>query len=449
MPRPRKKIDPEVLKHSYSELGMSTTEISAASKRLFGFQVSQATVYNHLVRLGVLVRTKSQGVSMAKSKKATVCLAKVAGKNTNRRSGWNTRYWNARWLVATGEVQATNSKLTTKEAARLAELLDQYGDRNALPESLVKRTFKQARREGFPYLTLSRDEQEKAWTTLTKARPRKINGSYPWVGLQTTLATMFHPHIYECRKKGRMTPLELFNSDEDLKRAIRKAYCLHGKVNRRILNDICRNENAAGRVGNFPPRVGKTIISELWPEKTGLTVLDPCAGFSGRMFACAASGAVSRYVGIDLSKKTYDGLVKSRDFLRSVGCDMEIDLVNADCILELKKLRGQFDIVLTSPPFFNVEEYAGVQLPSNYDRWLSSFLRPMVERCYERLRRGGRMALYIERVRKFDLPKDCIRAAVDSGMQECEPIRFLMHFGKSSRQAVGKHINVIVLKKPD
>ena len=134
-----------------------------------------------------------------------------------------------------------------------------------------------------------------SWKSLLAAQPKKTDGRYTWIGRDTTLPTMFHPHIYECRKRGQLSPLELFNSDEDLKGALRKALCLHGRISRHILNDICRNEDAAGRVGNFPPRVGKAIINELWPNRNNLKVLDPCAGFSGRLISCAASSKVSKY----------------------------------------------------------------------------------------------------------------------------------------------------------
>ena len=429
------------------EMGLSTTEISSSSQKLLGTKVTAATVYNHLVRLGIPVRSKSEGVSRSKSKEAFIKLTDVSGRHKTNGTRWNTRYWNARWLVSTGKVKATKSKLTQDQAALLSSLLDEYGKSNALPESMVEEAFSQARMEGFPYLVMDRDEMVKAWERLVKAPSNKDDGSYYWVGSETTLATMFHPHLYECRKKGKMSPVELFESDDDLRRAVRKAYCLRGRINRRIINDICRNEDASGRVGNFPPRVGKSIIRELWGTQTGLEVLDPCAGFGGRLFSSAASGSVRRYVGIDLSKKTYDGLLKSVEFLKSVGCEMEVDLRNADCVSELSKIDGSFDMVMTSPPFFDVEEYVGVELPVDYAEWFSGFMEPMMRLCSERLKVGGKMAFYIENVGKYHVPEDCLKISESMGLRTLDPIHFIMNFGASRRKEVGKGINILVWEK--
>jgi hypothetical protein len=433
MARPRKILDPDVLKNAYLSLGMSTPEISRDSERLFGTHVTAATVYHHLTRLGIRVRNKSDSIAMAKGKKAVVKLTDVAGRRSTNGTRWNTRYWNAKWLIMTGKVKATKSKLTTDQAALLSRLLDEYGDKNALPEDMVETAFNQARIDGFPYIVMNEEERIVAWNKLRHAVLHKNDGYYYWTGSGTTLATMFHPHIYECRKLGKMSPLELFNSDEDLRRAIRKAYCLYGKINKRVINDICRNEDAAGRVGNFPPRVGMSILHETWPGASGLKVLDPCAGFGGRMLSCAASGKVNKYVGIDLSSKTHAGLVKMRDFLSSVGCPMEMDLRHGDCTSEIDAVEGQFDLVMTSPPFLDIEEYVGVPSPHDYGEWLSSFVRPLVRKCSGKLRAGGKIAIYMEKVRSFNTPGDFRRIASEEGLVSEPSIFFKMNYGASKR----------------
>lgn len=449
MVRPTKKIDKEILQEAYLNQYLSTTEISSISRRLFGTYLSSATVYNHLTRLGIPLRSKSHGVKVAKQKKPKINITTIAGRNPNKGSGWNTRYWNARWLIAIGKIKANNSKVTKDQAKLLSKLLDDFGNNNAVPEELINVAFENARRDGFPFITLNPDEQINAWRLLCQAKPIKRNGSFYWDGLQTTLATMFHPHLYDCSKNGKMSPIELFNSDEDLKRAIRKAYCLRGTINNRILNDICRNEDAAGRVGNFPPRVGKAILSEIWEQRTDLDILDPCAGFSGRLFACASSGQVRSYMGIDLSQKTVYGLYKSVQFLRSVGCEMKVTIKEGDCIEELKNVPdNSFDMVLTSPPFFNVEKYVGVELPYDYVQWVSKFVEPMLIQCFRKLRPGGKMALYLEKVGTFDIPRDCIKISEENGMHIHEGVHFMMNYGASRRKEKGRGIKIMVFCKP-
>lgn len=426
---------------------MSTTEIAAKSKRVLGLSVTPATVYNYLVRYKIPLRSKKISVSMARSKVPLIRLIDVVGRAASKTPHWNPRYWNARWLVATKRVIATKSLLTREQAAILKGLLDEYGDRPAFPEESVETAFNEARKLGFPYLIPSPIEQEKSWRRLVKARPDKKDGMYNWTGMDTVLATMFHPHIYECRKLGKLSPLELFNSDEDLKRAIRKALCLYGKVNDRLINDICRNEDAAGRVGNFPPRVGKAILAELWPGARDLSVLDPCSGFGGRMLACAASGQVGKYVGIDLSEKTYAGLIAMRDFLDSVKCPMLSDIRHGDCVSEMDAVNDVFDLVLTSPPFLDVEEYVGVTSPHDHEEWVHSFVDPLVGKCYSRLKNGGKMAIYIDKARTYDLPGDFRRAASREGLVQEQSIFFRMNYGRARRMEAGKGIEILVWSK--
>lgn len=369
-------------------------------------------------------------------------------KRKRNGSRWNTRYWNARWFITTGRVMATNSMLSAEEASKLSALLDEYGENNALPEEMVEQAFVEARAKGFPYVCTTNGERLASWGKLVRGIPSKESGSYHWLGNSTPLATSFHPHIYECRKRGHMSPLELFNSDVDLKRAIRKAFCLYGKVNGRILNSICRNEDAAGRVGNFPPRVGKAIIMDLFNGHEDLTVLDPCAGFSGRLIACAGSGLVKRYLGIDVSEKTCQGLVSSSEFVASVGCPMSIDIRNADCAKELNRIDEKFDLVITSPPFFNVEEYVGVPTPSQYGLWVNDFLDPMIAGCSERLRSGGRMALYLEDDGKHEMRSDCSKIADSAGLVATNPITFTMNYRASRKTKNNKNIDILTWEKP-
>lgn len=409
--------------------------------------MTPATVYNYLVRNDIPLRTKSVGVSRAKGKTAFVRLTDIAG-HVMTSQHWNARYWNARWLVASGKVKATKSLLTKDQAEALKVLLDEYGDSPAFPEDRVEKAFIDIRKHGFPYLTLDQEGLAASWRRLLAAKPEKIEGRYNWTGIDTSLPTTFHPHIYECRKNGKLSPLELFSSDEDLKRAIRKALCLHGKLNYRLINDLCRNENAAGRVGNFPPRVGKAIINELWPDETGLKVLDPCAGFSGRLVSCACSQKVASYLGVDLSPKTFAGLNRTVEFLRPLT-QMKMEIRHGDCTEELATIPDEnYDFVITSPPFFDVEEYVGVRLYDQYPKWRQEFLVPMIKQCANKLRRGGKMAVYIENVGKHLLPKDSQEIAVSAGLRLEAPIVFNMHYGTSRRLNAGRGIEILVWTKP-
>jgi hypothetical protein len=433
MPAHPKIRSPDNLRHAYIDLGMSTTEISRGSKDIFGFFVTPATVYNCLIRYGIRPRSKSESVLMAKN--GLVKLTDIAGR-TKKGTQWNNRYWNARWLVSSNVIKTTKtgSLLTPDEATKLRQFLEHYGDKSAIPDALVDEEFEKARGRSFPYNEMTIAEKLHDWNNLIKAETEKVNGMYSWTGLESRLATSFHPHFYECRRKGRMSPLEFFQSDDDLKRGIRKVLSLKGKMTIAALRDICRNEDASGPVNNFPPRVVLALLKDIYPTSGGLKLLDPCSGFSGRIIGCAASGKIAEYHGIDLSAQTVDGLQKTREFLETTGSRMKSSIIHGDCTKVMPTLDTDFDVVFTSPPFLDVEEYKGVDPEHDYGRWLTEFVRPFVQAAVDRLLPGGRLVIYSENINsRKAFSDDFRRLANDAGLAEEPPVVFKKSRGTYQR----------------
>lgn len=350
---------------------------------------------------------------MAKSK--TVPLSRVVKTKQER--------WNARWFAVTGEIKINDSKLSADHATKLRTLLDQYGESWAIPDRLVDDELAFARQSGFPYDYVDGDERLDDWKTLVASKTEKKDGMYQWVGREGRLATSFHPHFYECREKGKMSPLEFFQSDVDLRRGIAKILCLYGKMTSSKLRVMCRDEDASSMITNFAPRVSKAILQELFKEPINL--LDPCSGFSGRLLGACASGLVSKYVGIDLSPYTHAGLVKTADFIKSVGNQTQIELFHDDCIRKMAEMTEQYDCILTSPPFLDKEEYKGVKFETDYKKWAIEFIEPFIELCFRRLRTGGKLVIYSENIAKNKaLSDDLSRFTSKIGFNEESPINF-------------------------
>ena len=60
----------------------------------------------------------------------------------------------------------------------------------------------------------------------------------------------------------------------------------------------------------------------------------------------------------------------------------------------IPKLRKQFDLSFTSPPYFNLEKYSEDDCLStknydNYSLWLTDFVEPTIQNTYEYLKIGG------------------------------------------------------------
>lgn len=121
------------------------------------------------------------------------------------------------------------------------------------------------------------------------------------------------------------------------------------------------------------------------------SVLDPTAGFGNRMVACCAAG-VERYIGIDSNVElapAYDGGLIN--FLSSRSPTRVTTFLQND--VEYSTL--QYDCVFTSLPYYKLENYSHMKDYGTKTQWNKDFYRPLMERTYAGLERGGVYALNV------------------------------------------------------
>lgn len=200
------------------------------------------------------------------------------------------------------------------------------------------------------------------------------------------------------------------------------------------------------------------IIKELFfsnenNKKNKIRVIDPCHGFSGRLIGSYCSGMVEEYTGIDLSEKTYLGALKTAEWIKSYENKLfkiygtKINLVYGDCLVKMSKCKG-CDLLMTFPPFLDVERYVGVKFEVEYDKWLTDFIDPFIKMGYGCLRVGGKMAVYLEKIDGRDFLKDFTEYAVKNGFQELNPVRFKMSYGENMRdKKETRSVPVLVFQK--
>ena len=112
------------------------------------------------------------------------------------------------------------------------------------------------------------------------------------------------------------------------------------------------------------------------------SVLDFTAGWGGRML-----GAYSldiKYTGIDTNmklKKGYDDMMKKLN-------DNKLKMIWKSCLkVDLSKI--DFDLVLTSPPYINLEVYEMMNLFKDKDDFYNNFLIIMLDRCSKHISNNG------------------------------------------------------------
>lgn len=127
----------------------------------------------------------------------------------------------------------------------------------------------------------------------------------------------------------------------------------------------------------FRPHIAKQII--LSTGKVQGVLFDPCAGWGGRMLGTVAAGW--HYISCEPNKQTYDHLMEIVKFL-DIGNFVTLHNIPYE-ELDLSTL-GLVDVVLTSPPYFDLELYTDDNSQSylkhpTYNDWLENWYLKMIE----------------------------------------------------------------------
>lgn len=109
---------------------------------------------------------------------------------------------------------------------------------------------------------------------------------------------------------------------------------------------------------------------------------DPCSGYGGRLLGAFVAGV--RYVATDVEPETVEG---NRALAERLGCSRPSEVHK--CPAE-RFDPGPVDLVFTSPPYFDREQYSDrgdqswVSHGSDFDAWVEGFLRPVIATAYKR-----------------------------------------------------------------
>jgi hypothetical protein len=169
----------------------------------------------------------------------------------------------------------------------------------------------------------------------------------------------------------------------------------------------CFAENHA-RLYNFPPTIAKRIYERFMPLE-GWT-LDLCAGFGGRLLGFFTSNHGSNYVGYDPNSLLIQPYQELISFLRSQNQSKSVQIKHKPAE-ELNEKPNSFDLVFTSPPYFDLELYntestqSCIRYPT-YTTWLNEFLFVILRKGVESLKDDGYLAINIKSSTKNDIVRD-------------------------------------------
>jgi 16S rRNA G966 N2-methylase RsmD len=240
----------------------------------------------------------------------------------------------------------------------------------------------------------------KDWNSLIKWNARiDTMASTQRVGMK--LCEHFFPNFFDIENKDGNSFKSLWTADK-LEKVLRWNRKSHSTP---YLSELRRgiyfNYNLA-KSTMYRPQMAKMVVTNLGAKR----VLDPCAGWGGRMLGTIAAGA--EYVAFEPNTETYEGLLNLSKFL---GIQDKVRIIK-DSALEMDKYDiGEFDLILTSPPYFDLEVYSHEDTQSikgcdTYSIWVNNFLKPLIELSISHMKVDGWSCWNVHNVGKMKMIDD-------------------------------------------
>ena len=250
------------------------------------------------------------------------------------------------------------------------------------------------------YYSYSDSDLLKDWNALIKWNARVDSmASTQRVGMK--LCEHFFPNFFDIENKDGNSFKSLWKADK-LGKVLRWNRKSHSTP---YLSELRRGiyfNYKLAKSTMYRPQMAKMVVTNLGAKR----VLDPCAGWGGRMLGTIAAGA--EYVAFEPNTETYEGLLNLSKFL---GIQDKVRIIK-DSALEMDKYDiGEFDLILTSPPYFDLEVYSHEDTQSikgcdTYSMWVNNFLKPLIELSISHMKQNGWSCWNVHNVGKMKMIDD-------------------------------------------
>lgn len=286
------------------------------------------------------------------------------------------------------------------------------------------------RKNGYPYTELNSDQLQQEMQKISNTKNPLLDDNHlqmNTVGL--ALANYFHPHMVKvkCLSNYR-SPYEQFEDDDLFKDAIDRWMKLGKKPDPSGLRRILRTRDGVRSVVNFKPAIAKYFYDTYCSESGN--VLDPCAGYSGRLAGCISTNKNIFYHGIDPDGRTATGNMRMAGFFmkqygvygdREYKFRFRFDLGCAEDIMPDLQ-AGSYDLVFSSPPYFSVERYSTCPNQSylrysKYEVWRDNFLRKILVESVRVIKDGGYIIYNVKNYKKAPIADDLCQTMQELGLE--------------------------------
>jgi 16S rRNA G966 N2-methylase RsmD len=201
--------------------------------------------------------------------------------------------------------------------------------------------------------------------------------------------------INQCKIMNNPTPYDFYM--KNIKKIAEYALKNFNEINIITLADSLWKVSKVRIIcSTFRPYV-LTFLIKIFNSKS---VLDFSAGWGDRLVACMAMNV--KYFGVDPNPCLHKGYKEMIDFFGKSNKDY---IVKENTIENIElPIDKNFDLIFTSPPYFDLEIYAKNNKQSskynNENIWFNNFLKVALNKCWKVLIKGGYMAININQKNK-------------------------------------------------
>ena len=225
--------------------------------------------------------------------------------------------------------------------------------------------------------------------------------------------------LLKCKRdvKNYMTIYDCFNNnkEDDLWQQVIKRKSKN-RTKYPLIREVWETQQInKGSISFFSPANAKYI----YKKYNAKSVLDPTAGWGGRMLGATSLGI--QYTGFDTNtnlREGYDKMIQDLEL-------KNVNMIYQDCLsYDFSELN--YDLVLTSPPYVNLELYENMNPFKSKDLFYQDFLIPLMDKCFQFLQEGGKMC--------FNIAPDMYEDLIKQGFRECDDKENLKQSLKSKKQ---------------
>jgi hypothetical protein len=307
-------------------------------------------------------------------------------------------------------------------------------------DRILSVAFEWFRENGFPYRKLPLFVQLQELNRLAAlSQDAALRSTFGYA-----IADSYHPERFEVAIEGKRRAIDVFKDDKSLLHALELQLDSSGRIPAGHFGalDVVHGAQVAS---NFRPGFAMHLYRRFCDA--GAYVLDPCAGYGGRLIGWLAALLGGTYTGVDPNTQTHlnnqrmiEALVSNEN---AVEANVQLinkpfeDLVNDENFGE--EMGNVYDFVFTSPPYFSKEHYnegstqSYIRYPT-IEQWVECFLQKLLDGSYWALKAGKVCAINISDVTiptggtTYELQRYTVECAERAGFIHRETLRF--DFGK-------------------